>query len=116
MRPERVDSRRPSGMAPASSRNGAKVTAALSLVSSSSAEAHQPEHAADQRLGRRMNATSADRYTRHRNVAWLSVQNRQAELLELGHGHQQQRADQRGRARQPDLAAEHKRRPGCTAR
>src|SRR6266851_5948218 len=82
LRPESVN-RRLSGIAPASRMNGANITAALSLVNSSRPRHARPS-APGTTAGRRMNATSDDRYTRHRNVAWLSVQKRQASSWNSG--------------------------------
>ena len=64
---ERV-SRRLSGTAAPSTRNGVKVTAVLSLVTTRPARLAMAIAALNQ-PGRRMNDTSADRYTRHSKVA-----------------------------------------------
>src|SRR5947209_10231536 len=82
MRPELVR-RRLSGIAQASTTKGMNVTAALSFVSSNRPRQTSPSAplAAD---GRRMNAARAARYTNARNVAWLSVQKRQASSWNSG--------------------------------
>ncbi len=67
----------------ASAANGAKVTAALSFVSTSPSKLINPIAAA-MKDGRRTNASSADRYTSASSVAWLSVQNRHASSWNSG--------------------------------